>query len=308
MNTDRPQLHETSAHPGFASDKRPEVENVGSVPHRMAQNLFFCRYRQDKANLGLIEPSPLADHVMVTVEFRPLGPMAVFRDGRHIQRPMTKSGALALYDLRRSWVADLRDPFDNVSIFLPLSGFRDFAAERGQTFLELPFNVQDVHYDIVMQHLAQAILPALERSHEISKLYLDHIFLAARDHLAATYGAFSGVKVFALQSLTSRQLRNALDYIEANLTEDLSLAGISKACAASISSLTRGFKTAVGVSPHQWVLRRRIAFAQRLMYDSNKTLSDIAVSCGFADQSHLARVFVRHIGTSTAAWRRSIQR
>jgi transcriptional regulator GlxA family with amidase domain len=108
--------------------------------------------------------------------------------------------------------------------------------------------------------------------------------------------------------LTARQLRHALEYIEANLSEDVSLADIADACAASVSSLARGFKTTLGVSPHRWVLNRRIALAQRMMYEGAVPLSEVAASCGFADQSHLTRVFMRHVGSSPATWRRKAQR
>jgi AraC-like DNA-binding protein len=191
-----------------------------------------------------------------------------------------------------------------VCVFLPLSSFRDFAAERDGSFLELRDDADDIRYDPVMLHLMQAILPVLERPREVSTLYLDSLFLAVRDHVAATYGTFSTKTTRKEWGLTSRQLRHALEYIEANLSEDLSLANIADACAASVSSLARGFKATLGASPHRWVLNRRIALAQRLIYDGATPLSEVAVCCGFADQSHLTRVFTRHLGSPPTMWRR----
>jgi AraC-like DNA-binding protein len=195
-----------------------------------------------------------------------------------------------------------------VSVYLPLERFRDFAAERDSSFVELRYDAEDVRYDAVMLHLMQAIVPVLERPHEVSTLYLDSLFLAARDHIAATYGAFSKRTTHKEWGLTARQLRHALEYIEANLSEDVSLANIADACAVSVSSLARGFKTTLRISPHRWVLNRRIALAQRLIYEGATPLSEVAVCCGFADQSHLTRVFTRHAGSSPATWRRKAQR
>ena len=76
----------------------------------------------------------------------------------------------------------------------------------------------------------------------------------------------------------------------------------------TVSSLTRGFKASLGVSPHNWLLNRRIALAQRLIYDGDTPLSEVAASCGFSDQSHLTRVFIRKVGSSPGAWRRYTQR
>ena len=293
--------------PGFLSESRPEIEDIQSISHSPSQSIFFCRYQQTKAGLGFLEPTPLADRIMVSVEYRALGPTEVFRDGRHIIQPATRPGALALYDLRQSWAAYLQDPFDNLSMFFPVSTFQELAAERNQSFLDLRFDIRDRPYDEVMQSLGRAILPALARPHEFSGLYLDHVFLAVREHLAATYGAFVGNTRRDQRGLTNRQIRSALEYIEAHVADDVSLADIARASGASVSSLTRGFRVALNVSPHQWVLSRRIALAQRLMSAGKTPLSEIAFLCGFADQSHLARVFLRHVGASPGLWRRSVR-
>jgi AraC family transcriptional regulator len=183
----------------------------------------------------------------------------------------------------------------------------DFATEHGSTFLDLRYEVGDNNYDAVMLHMMQAIVPALERPHEVSGLYLDSIFLAARDHVASTYGNFNTKITDYKIGLSTRQLRYALEYIEANLSEDVSLADVAVASASSVSSLTRGFKATLGISPHNWLLNRRIALAQRLIYERNIPLSEVAASCGFADQSHLTRVFMRKVGSSPAVWRHKAQ-
>jgi AraC-like DNA-binding protein len=164
--------------------------------------------------------------------------------------------------------------------------------------------VGDINYDAVMLHMMQAMLPALERPHEVSALYLDSIFLAVRDHIASAYGNFNTKITDYKIGMSSRQLRRALEYIEANLSEDVSLVDVADASAASVSSLTRGFKTTLGISPHNWLLNRRIALAQRLIYERNTPFSEVVASCGFADQSHLTRVFMRKVGSSPASWRR----
>jgi len=308
MTGNRDPIPERFDVPGFVSESRPEFQEVRSVSHRAERPLFFARFRHDKPNLGLLEPTPLADQVMVSVELRPFRPINVFVDGRHRRKPASEPGALHLYDLRKSWCADIRDPFDALHVFLPISSFRDFATEQAGAFRELRYEVEEVRYDTVMLHLMQAMLPAIERPQEVSALYLDSMFLAARDHIASAYGTFETQVAAYKVGLTTRQLRRALEYIEANLSDDVSLEDLANASAASVSSLTRGFKASLGISPHNWLLNRRIALAQRLIYDSDTPLSEVAASCGFVDQSHLTRVFMRKVGSSPAAWRCKAQR
>jgi hypothetical protein len=125
---------------------------------------------------------------------------------------------LALYDLRMSWCANIEDPFDSLHVFLPLSSFRDFAAERANSFHELRYDIQEDRYDTVMLHLMQAALPTLERSREVSTLYLDSMFLAVRDHIAETYGGFTKGVSHRRLGLTARRLRHALDQVAERLS------------------------------------------------------------------------------------------
>jgi transcriptional regulator GlxA family with amidase domain len=59
--------------------------------------------------------------------------------------------------------------------------------------------------------------------------------------------------------------------------------------------------------PHQWLLRQRVNTAKQLMGVRDLPLSEIAISAGFANQSHFTRVFSQIVGASPAAWRREIQ-
>lgn len=294
--------------PGFVSKNRPEFQDVRLISRRSERPFFFARYRHDKPNLGLLEQTPLADQIIVSVELRPFRPINVFCDGHHKRKPASEPGALALYDMRRSWCADIRDPFDTLQVFLPIASFQDFATERANNFHGFRFEIEDLRYDRVMLHLTQAMLPALERPQEVSSIYLDSMFLAVRDHIAETYGTFTKMLTGNRSGLTPRQLRHALEYIEANLSQDVSLADLADAASTSVSSLARGFNISLGVSPHRWLLNRRIALAQRLIYEGATPLNEVAVSCGFADQSHLTRTFMRNVGSSPAAWRRRAQR
>ncbi len=303
MTTNRDLVRERFEVPGFVGENRPELERVRSVSSGSERPLYFARYRHDKPNLGLLEQTPLADPVIVSVELRPFRPINVFCDGHHKRKPASKAGALALYDMRKSWCADIKDPFDTLQVFLPINSFREFATERRSSFLDFRYDLQEPRYDTIMLHLMQAILPALERPHEISTLYLDSVFLAVRDHIAEAYGRFTATASSNRPALTARQLRHACDYIEANRSRDVSLADVANASATSVSSLTRGFKSSLGISPHRWVLNRRIALAQRLIYEGAQPLKEISISCGFADQSHLTRVFLRSVGCSPAVWR-----
>ena len=73
----------------------------------------------------------------------------------------------------------------------------------------------------------------------------------------------------------------------------------------STSYFSAAFRTSFGTSPHDYICRRRIDRAKHMMLNSDTPLCVIALDCGFADQSHLCRVFRRVTGETPAAWRRN---
>lgn len=100
------------------------------------------------------------------------------------------------------------------------------------------------------------------------------------------------------------QERRAKALMVADLARTVKLPDLATACGLSISQFSLAFRQSVGCPPHRWLLMQRVERAMHLMATSDKSLSEIAVEVGFADQSHLTRVFSRRVETSPGAWRR----
>jgi AraC family transcriptional regulator len=106
--------------------------------------------------------------------------------------------------------------------------------------------------------------------------------------------------------LSSSQARLAFEYIESNLESKLETRAIAKAVALSKSHFGRAFKVCIGCSPMTYVCIRRVERAKRLLICTRQRLTDIALACGFFDQPHFNRQFLRSVGTSPGSWRRSL--
>ena len=100
------------------------------------------------------------------------------------------------------------------------------------------------------------------------------------------------------------QSRRVLDHIEAHLGKPIRVADLSALLHRTEAHFSRMFKRTFGVSPHAYVVRRRIERASRLMIESPTPLSEIALKCGFNDQAHLSKRFRQQTGATPAAWRR----
>lgn len=100
--------------------------------------------------------------------------------------------------------------------------------------------------------------------------------------------------------------KRALAYIEANLGSKITIGEVADTVALSKSHFSRAFKRSLGSSPMSYVATRRVERAKLMMTSGPERLSDIALACGFADQSHLNRYFRRVVGISPGLWRRRL--
>jgi AraC family transcriptional regulator len=101
------------------------------------------------------------------------------------------------------------------------------------------------------------------------------------------------------------QASRVQEYIERNLAQAIKVSDLSARVSRTEAHFSRAFKQSFGLSPHAYVLRRRIELASHLMIESSAPLSQIALKCGFTDQAHLCKQFKKHTGATPAAWRRA---
>jgi len=171
---------------------------------------------------------------------------------------------------------------------------------------ELRYNPGVGEDDPVMRGLTRSLLPAFQRPEAANRLFVEHIITAVGIHALTTYGGMTAEPAPRRGGLAVWQLKRAKDMLAANLHGDLSLAGLAKECGLSPSHFARAFRQSAGCSPHQWLLQLRLDTAKSCLRDRTLSLSEVALACGFADQSHFTHVFRRHVGVSPGAWRRSL--
>ena len=102
------------------------------------------------------------------------------------------------------------------------------------------------------------------------------------------------------------QERRAKERLMADLAEHTTVNELARECRISVSHFARSFRQTTGMTPHQWLTHHRVEVAKQILRDRNRELSDIALVCGFADQSHFTRVFSRAAGMPPGAWRRHL--
>jgi AraC family transcriptional regulator len=98
------------------------------------------------------------------------------------------------------------------------------------------------------------------------------------------------------------QLRRAQQWLVADLQAGASVSKVAARCGLSRGYFCQAFKRSTGCTPHRWLREFRIAQAKALLLGAMPII-EVASRCGFADQSHLTRVFGRVVGMPPARWR-----
>jgi AraC-like DNA-binding protein len=98
-------------------------------------------------------------------------------------------------------------------------------------------------------------------------------------------------------------MRRVREYVDAHLGESMDLAELASIAGLSVFHFARQFKQSAGVTPHSYLVQRRVERAQDLLARTDLALSEIAAAAGFSDQSHLARHFRQMLGTTPREFR-----
>jgi len=104
-----------------------------------------------------------------------------------------------------------------------------------------------------------------------------------------------------------RWLHVAREYLEANFLRQVSLAEIASAAGVHRVHLSREFRRYFSTTVGEFLRRKRIEHACHLVSASDIPLAEIAMTCGFSDQSHFSATFRRQIGLTPARFRQTSQ-
>lgn len=135
-----------------------------------------------------------------------------------------------------------------------------------------------------------------------SRIFAESTSLALLTYIVRRYG-ISKTSSNGGKGLSAAKVRLLTEYIEVNLSEDMSLNSLAALVDLTPRYLCSGFKEAVGLSPYQFILRARIDKAKTLLKANRLPLSQVALSVGFANQSHFSHAFRKQTGMSPRTFR-----
>jgi AraC family transcriptional regulator len=222
-------------------------------------------------------------------------------------QPQDKSGIkgeTSVYDLRSEILLRFQDPIDILCLYIPRRALIEVADQEGVAGADFGVEGGRSFADPLMAHLGACLLPLLDCPSQTNGLFIEHLAMAIQSHFLARYITKSRPQRPPRSGLTARQLRIAKQALYENLDGTTPLRSIARECGLSPSHFARAFAISVGQPPHQWLLQQRVDLARQLLRESSLPIAEIAIQCGFSDQSHFTRVFSSKAGLSPGRWRR----
>jgi AraC family transcriptional regulator len=281
---------------------------VGHPPTILARTssvspIGFTRIKNERAAHFRTEDMPTENAFAIHVQLQPSS-MDLWIDGKHKPATTHTPGATFLFDLRSDTVCEIHSSFDNLRFYISQASLDELAFDQGMRATTGLILSTWGSQDKVLFGLANALLDQVERADERSALFIDHVALAFHAHVIETYGNVAVPARPGPGKLSPWQLRRVLDFMGAHLNDDPTIGELAQECGLSSGYFARAFRLTIGVTPHQWLVRKRVERARALLLRSALGLADIAVMCGFVDQSHFTRVFARFEGDSPGRWRK----
>ena len=261
--------------------------------------------RYERPEFILSTPPTEEDAFLLGVHLKPFERYQYWEDGKAAPIVTLRPGETIIYDVRRRPTFHLNSAFHSVHFYIPVSALHAIADEAERPRIhELRYRPAVSHADAFLRNVADALLPLFKAPAQLSQVLIDHLMLAVGHHVVSTYGGLTTSAQPVDRGLTRRQERSAKELLASDLTGSHRLSDIARECNLSTSRFSRAFRNTVGESPHQWLIRQRIERAKVLLRDTDAPLAEIALTCGFCDQSHFTRSFTAWAGISPGRWRR----
>ncbi len=262
-----------------------------------------CRFRLDLVDSTTRIATVTEDAFIAIFQLDSHPAHRVWANGRSMIAPPVAPGSLHIVDLRDDFGAELRSSIDSLHVHMPRVALDDLSTEIGSTpIADLSVPEPWVTPDPLLPQFQSSLLAAMSDDDDASRLYSDQLLQIILRHIAYTYGGMRA-RVRSPGALAPWQVARTKDMIESHIGSDLSLNDLAAECRLSPAHFAKAFKGSTGVTPHGWLQSRRVERATEMLRRPSLSLAEIALECGFSDQSHFTRVFKRATGETPAAWR-----
>jgi AraC family transcriptional regulator len=137
------------------------------------------------------------------------------------------------------------------------------------------------------------------------RLFAEYMGLSFATALLSKHTS-SPVRLNYRGGLSRTKLRQVTEFIHDNLSGSITVTDMANLLEMGPCHFARAFKESTGMSPHQYVLRRRIERALQMLKETRESLAGVAYELGFSSQGHFSTVFRKAVGVSPSEYRQDV--
>lgn len=197
--------------------------------------------------------------------------------------------------------------YENLGIVLPWAQIEQMAADLG---IGRPGDLGALHGGMqscpMIAELVEKLWAEADKSGPVDAMLRESLVMSLVLRLLQMRERMppNAPRVVAKGGLAPWQIKRVLEFIEDDLSRNLSIEQLAGLCSLSAFHFARAFASSIGQPPHAYVMTRRLEAAKRLLIDTNLSITEISLSIGYAEPSHFARVFRQAYQVAPAAFRR----
>lgn len=266
--------------------------------------IAIAHWHDDRASDREMVAPILENHYVIEVMLRNTV-VECFRGSRRISKGSVGFGGTQISAPGQRITCRFKRQVEAMHIYVPASEVLRIYAEIHRLPGATEFQLTDPAFsaDPIMGKLAWTLLETNGLRSPFSRLYCESLAMAVlaramefKDGELAAVGSRSG--------LLPWRLRRCIEYIEENLGTPITLSDIAEHAGLSRMHFAAQFKQATGLSPHAFLMIKRLEMAKAMLLDEEIPIVQVAFSVGFRSQTHFTSVFRKIIGTTPARWRK----
>jgi len=273
------------------------------IPHRTNRNpvedVVIGYWADDReARRQMIAPMS-AGHYTISIL---LGKASVdcYKNGRLLDRGTGGPGGVQLTAPGERVMCSFRGANEAVHIFVPRDVVEsEYVGLRGESSA-LQLEDPAFRVDPVLVSTAKLLAATRGKQDQADVWAARGLFHEILGHVLSRY-AHECAPAASTQGLAPQRVRRAIDYIEANLGEPITLHDVARHVGLSRMHFAAQFRLATGCSPHAFLRNRRIERAKTLLMD-DMAIVDVALAVGFQGQAHFTTVFRELDGLTPKRW------
>jgi AraC family transcriptional regulator len=147
--------------------------------------------------------------------------------------------------------------------------------------------------DWQVERIGLSLLCELEHQEIGASVYVESLANELAVHLLRRYSTAAPAAMPSASTLPGHKLRRVLEYLNENFSRNLTLSEIARTVGMSPYHFAHVFKQTTGLSPHKYLVARRVACAESLLRETDLPITEIAHRVGYANQSHFSTLFHR---------------